>query len=56
MYLGWDVLSDLRGARTSVEKRKKNQNSVHVNEHLLIVQALGKTLRGGYLILSYQQS
>lgn len=52
----WDVLSDLRGSRTSVEKRKKDQNSVHLNEHLLIVQALGKTPHVGYLILSFQQS
>lgn len=36
-------------------ERRKNQNSVHLNEYLLIVWALGKTLHVGYPTLSFQQ-
>ena len=36
-------------------ERRKNQNSVHLNEYLLIVWALGKTVHVGYPILSFHQ-
>ena len=47
------------GCQNQHGEQKKNQNSVHPNEHLLIVQVLGKTLHVGFyltLILSYQVS
>lgn len=49
----------LEGCQNQCGKEKKSQNSVHPNEHLLIVQVLGKTLHVGFyltLILSYQIS
>lgn len=49
----------LEGCQNQRGEQKKNQNSVHPNEHLLIVQVLGKTLHVGFyptLILSYQVS
>ena len=55
--LGWAQC--LEGCQNQCGEEKKNQNSVHPNEHFLIVQVLGKTLHVGFyltLILSYQIS
>lgn len=37
-----EVLSAFRGTGASMERRKKEQNLVHLNEYLLIVWPLGK--------------